>query len=299
MQCLYPLKGYRQHPTPERPIQPLHFKAPDDSYLPISVPCGQCIACRLERSRQWAVRCMHEASLHHENAFVTLTYDNAHLPITGSLDKTAFPAFIKRLRKRVTGKLKYFHAGEYGDHTGRPHYHACLFGVDFPDKHHWSTRGDYRLYTSAALESLWTHGQCLIGDVTFESAAYVARYILKKVTGPHAQAHYTAVDLQTGELHQLAPEYTTMSRRPGLARGWALKYLEETYASDSIITRGHESKPPRYYDQLYELQQPEPFRALKHERALKRNYTEETPQRLAAHEAHLKARLALTTRSAI
>ena len=110
----------------------------------IKLPCGQCVGCRLERSRQWAVRCMHEASLYKRNCFITLTYSNEYLPPNMSLVKSDFQKFMKRLRKRCGSSVRYYYCGEYGENFGRPHYHAILFGFDFKDKVYWrqNTNGD-------------------------------------------------------------------------------------------------------------------------------------------------------------
>ena len=95
------------------------------------IPCRNCVGCRLEHSRQWAMRCTHEAQLHSDNCFITLTYDNAHLPSDFSLDKKHFSDFMKRYRKKFGPNIRYFHCGEYGSKFGRPHYHACIFNHDF------------------------------------------------------------------------------------------------------------------------------------------------------------------------
>ena len=100
----------------------------------IYLPCGQCVGCRLERSRQWAVRCMHERSMHERACFVTLTYDDEHLPPGKSLNYPDVQKFLRRLRKRVGVPIRFYLCGEYGDDTDRPRYHICLFGFDFPDK---------------------------------------------------------------------------------------------------------------------------------------------------------------------
>lgn len=149
-----------------------------DIALQLSLPCGQCIGCRLERSRQWAMRCMHEASAFDSNAFVTLTYDDASLPPNGSLKYSDYQLFMKRLRKAIEpSKVRFYMCGEYGEEEFRPHFHACLFGFDFPDKVKFKTTGSgSTIYTSKMLETLWPHGLCSTADVTFESAAYVARY---------------------------------------------------------------------------------------------------------------------------
>ena len=161
----------------------------------LELPCGQCIGCRLERSRQWAMRCLHEASLYDRNAFITLTYDDSHLPPGGSLSYPDFQRFMKRLRRRIGSKVRFYAGGEYGEQgTIRPHFHACLFGYDFPDKVFFkrSASGD-KLYTSKLLESLWPYGISSVGDVTFQSAAYIARYCVAKRTGDAAKSWYACV----------------------------------------------------------------------------------------------------------
>jgi len=238
------------------------------------------------------MRCVHEASLHEENSFITLTYSPENLPKWGSLEKTAYQKFMKRLRKRLDEKrVRYFHCGEYGEQTGRPHYHACLFGHDFEDKRLWTTRNDLPVWRSETLEQLWPYGLSEIGTVTFESAAYVARYITKKVTGHHAREHYQRVDPSTGEVAHIQPEYTTMSRRPGIGKGWYDKYKNDVYPSDQVIVRGKPVKPPKYYDNLYEIEAPDAKEALSKKRQKNRNPRDETPQRMEARETCTRRRL--------
>lgn len=223
----------------------------------VDVPCGQCIGCKLERSRQWAIRCVHEASLYDQNCFITLTYDEVNVPVNGSLIKSDFQKFMKRLRKRIGSKVRFFHCGEYGEKNSRPHYHACLFGYDFPDKELWSVRGDVKLYRSASLEDLWRFGISTVGDVNFNSAAYVARYVTKKVTGDPAEAHYKG----------RVPEYVTMSRRPGIAYDWYKKFSSDVYPDDFVVIRdGVKCRPPKYYDALYDLDDSESHDILKAKR---------------------------------
>lgn len=245
MACIHPLKGYRGLHIGKSGKRPIVFN-PSQGFrdLPVSVPCGQCRFCRLEKSRQWAIRCAHEASLNVANSFITLTYSNAHLPPDGSLNLRHFQLFMKRLRKRL-GPVRFFHCGEYGALNLRPHYHACLFGLEFEDKilHKIDKKTKIPLYKSEILSELWPFGFSTIGDVTFESAAYCARYITKKITGPPAEAHYQNIDQETGEIHQLKPEYTTMSRRPGIGRAWFDKYKSDLYPDDFIILRGKKMKP--------------------------------------------------------
>ena len=190
---------------------------------------------------------MHEASLYPENSFLTLTYDQEHLPKDNSLHVDHFQLFMKRLRKMYAQKkIRYYHCGEYGEKLSRPHYHALLFNHDFEDKRLFTVREGNRLYTSDILSGLWPQGYSVIGAVTFESAAYVARYILKKVTGEKAEQHYGT----------LRPEYTTMSRRPGIASEWFEKYRTDVYSADRVIVRGVSTRPPRYYDSLLNKSDP-------------------------------------------
>lgn len=223
----------------------------------LSLPCGQCVGCRLERSRQWAVRCMHEAKLYDRNCFITLTYSEENLPADLSLRYQDFQLFMKRLRRRFsTSKIRFYMCGEYGedhaDHCGRPHYHACLFNCYFPDQLYFKRVGKSVLYTSAILTELWPHGFTLIGAVTFESAAYVARYCMKKVTGKPAEEHYRVVDPDTGEVRTRVPEFARMSLRPGIGGGWLLRFLGDVFPAGECVVNGRFTKAPRYYDKLYE-----------------------------------------------
>ena len=123
---------------------------------PVELPCGRCIGCKLERARQWAVRCMHEAALHEANCFVTLTYEDDKLPPDGGLRPRDFVLFMKRLRKRYGNGIRFFHCGEYGEKFLRPHHHVLLFNHDWPDKRVCRTsKSGESLYSSGELESLW------------------------------------------------------------------------------------------------------------------------------------------------
>lgn len=199
---------------------------------------------------------MHEAQLHDENLFVTLTYNDENLTYTEdglpTLNKTDYPLFMKRLRKNHS-KARFFQCGEYGDQLARPHHHSILFGVDFPDKVLWKTTREGNLWTSETLNNLWKKGLCVFGDVTFESASYVSGYILKKRTGPGSSEHYQ------GKL----PEYTTMSRRPGIGRPWLDRFETDAYPSDFVLSRGRKMRPPDYYDKVFAERDPSTFQAIK------------------------------------
>lgn len=298
MPCYHPLKGYRASQPGASGKFGVVFKPPHPDQQSIDIPCGRCIGCRLERSRQWAVRCLHEASLYDQNCFVTLTYDNKHLPAGGNLVKSDLQKFFKRLRKRF-GKFRYYACGEYGSELGRPHFHACIFGFDFADKCLWSVRGGVRLYVSADLVALWPFGFSTIGQVTFESAAYVARYVTKKITGDMAKEHYTRFDSTTGEFWELTPEFNVMSRRPGIAKPWLDKYMSDVFPGDFVISRGREMKPPRYYDVQFEKSDVWKHFEVKRERmnSAKEHAGDNTPRRLQDKEAVAVAKLNLSRRS--
>lgn len=258
---------------------------------PVAVPCGKCPHCLLEKSRQWAVRCVHEASLYNENSFVTLTYDDESIPKDGLLSKRDLKNFVKRVSYNVGKSVRYFACGEYGSRNGRPHYHCLLFGFDFADKSYWSVRGSNPVWRSSDLEKWWPKGQSEIGSVTFESAAYCARYILK---GKDHVEEDLEVDTEVAVDPQgQAPPFTVMSRRPGIGREWIERYALEVLDNDSVIVRGKECKPPRYYDGALELLYPGRMDEVK--RARKRRIVEEEqrPGRMAAREKVLKARLSL------
>lgn len=218
------------------------------------IPCGKCMGCRLERSRQWAVRCMHEASMFEDNCFLTLTYSPENVPADGSLDKSVYPAFMKRLRECYSDfRMKYFMCGEYGEQLGRPHYHSCLFGFDFPDKKPWKRVSGGMLYVSAELERLWKLGFCTIGSLTFDSAAYVARYCTKKINGDMADAHYQGRQ----------PEFSLQSNKPGIGASWYDKWKRDCFPSDYLVVNGAKCKPPRYYEKKLEKEDPLLFEAIK------------------------------------
>lgn len=279
MPCYRPLLGYRARtPNAATGKYGIVFNVRyGDQNLPVNLPCGQCIGCRLERSRQWAMRCVHEASQHERNCFITLTYNDTHLPANASLRVEDFQNFMKRLRFHYGSGIRFFHAGEYGENFSRPHYHACLFNHDFEDKILWRNERDVKLYTSEKLSELWEHkGFCTVGDVTFDSAAYVARYIVKKITGDRAADHYG----------DRKPEYTTMSRRPGIGKAWFQRFTTDVFPCDNVVLRGQMMKPPKYYDRLFELTNPESFAMVKASRKQQGKILEakELPVRLAVKE---------------
>lgn len=261
--------------------------------------CGQCSGCRLKRSSEWATRCMHEASLYKNNCLITLTYDNEHLPKDGSLNKSHFQKFMKRLRKKYGMGVRYYYCGEYGEKFGRPHYHACLFNHDFKDKTFWrKTDQGFPAFRSKELEQLWTYGLSEIGSVTFESAAYVARYIMKKVLGPAAADHYER-HTEWGQVYTIQPEFTDMSRRPGIAHDWFHKFKTDVFPSDFLIINGRKVPPPRYYSNQFELLDPMEMEQIKFEREQNAllHIDNNTPERLIIREQVHLAKLSQLKRT--
>lgn len=243
MPCYGPLTGY--YPKIGSSDRRLVFKKSDsETGIPIRLPCGKCTGCRLEQSRQWAVRCMHEKRLHNAAAFLTLTFDEHNLPRLTSdlgylptLDLAIYQNFLKKLRNRYAGPgLRFFGCGEYGSQTQRPHYHLLLLNSDFNDRKLIKSGTDYNLYASPLLSSLWSLGHASLGNVDWHSACYVARYCTKK-----NQNGKTVTD---GRL----PEFVTMSRRPGLGAGYFDKYKDEILSHDTIIVNGVPAAAPRFYD---------------------------------------------------
>lgn len=251
------------------------------------------------------MRCVHEASLHPDNIFITLTYDNDHLPPGGSLFYRDYQLFMKRLlvhTERHTNRpigVRFYMCGEYGETFGRPHYHAILFNYDLEDKVLWRMERGNPLYTSSILSDLWGKGHTSVGGVTFQSAAYVARYIMKKVTGDAAEEHYMRIDEETGEVFNRRPEFTNMSRRPGIGSKWFDKYMDDVFPDDFVVLNGKKVTPPRFYTNRFELLYPDEVAALKRRRKARaeRRASDNTPDRLRVREKVLESRLTLLKRT--
>lgn len=197
--------------------------------------------------------------MHDENCFVTLTYSEDALPYGETLHRPDFQKFMKRLIKNTGVKIRLYYCGEYGDTTYRPHYHACLFGWRPNDAVLFSQSGEYPLYESPFLTKTWGLGHATFGELTFDTAAYTARYVAKKITGAAAQDHYTTVDPDTGEIFTRVPEFSGMSRRPGIGMPWLQKYGRDAYEKDQVVLNGRPMKPPKAYDRVFEHTDPDAF----------------------------------------
>lgn len=346
MGCVSPLIGWRSrqlNPSGKRGI--VFNKDYGYADMEVKVPCGQCWRCRLEQSRQWAIRCVHEAQLHRENSFITLTYNPENLPENGTLVKKDFQDFMKNFRLfleentwngseykqnrkikvvdkkngdityrpiKCYRKVRYFHCGEYGSERdkngeiikgrlGRPHYHAIIFGYQFEDLEYLKTKKGVDLFTSPKLEEIWGKGFVTVGSVTFESAAYVARYVMKKRTGDEGETHYLKEGPNGecgphGELCYIQPEYTTMSRRPGIAHDWFMAFKDDL-KKDFITINGKKFQPPKYYDTLFEIHDQDHLERVKARRISKaKNSEENDPDRKEQIEKVKKAQLNMLIR---
>lgn len=246
----------------------------------IEIPCGKCIGCRLKYSKEWANRCMLEAKMYESNVMINVTYRDEDLPFnkeTGEvvLDPEDLQNFLKRLRttwERKYGEsgIRFFACGEYGDKKGRPHYHVLAFNLKIHDLEYLKTtkNGD-KLYYSPTMEKVWGHGNVWIGEVNWNTCAYVARYIMKKQKGK-------GVKEQLKELGSV-PEFTRMSLKPGIGEPFFQTHKDEIYKYDEISIQKRSKKkdmqyvtekirPSRYYDKLYDLENHEFMELLKKKR---------------------------------
>jgi len=260
------------------------------------VPCGRCNGCRIKKSKEWAIRCIHETKANGDNnSFITLTYNDDHLPKDASLNHEHFQEFIRSLRKRVNGKIKekepgfnkirYYMCGEYGKATennswiARPHFHAILFGFSFPDKTDHTVRRNNQVYRSKLLEDTWNYGFSEIGNVTFKSCAYVARYIIKKQK--KTDDVYAIIDHDTGEITGYRkPEYTRMSLKPGIGSDYYDKFETDLYEY-VMLEPGKKMEVPKYYKEKIKKDHPILHELLRSARVKKaRESPDNSPERL-------------------
>jgi len=238
---------------------------------------------------------MDEVRLHDVSSFVTLTYGPEHLPPGESLRYSDVQAFLKRLRKWAGRPLRFFCCGEYGPEGNRPHYHLILFGLRFDDSEPWSRNpnGDV-LYRSAVLERLWRLGFCTVGAVTEQSAGYVARYSLKKVTGDAGKRHYgTYTCPETGSIVDRTAEFARMSLKPGIGAEAYAKWADDYHRCDRAVSSGGKrDRVPRYYDKLLKRSEEDRLEELKFKREQegKVHFENNTAERLVVREVVAEAR---------
>lgn len=245
MSCYFPIRGYRTTNGVVFSERSRH----GDFVGGIEVPCGMCIGCRMRRAQDWTLRCMHEAKMWDSNCFVTLTYARGNLPPNSSLEHRDFQLFMKRVRFSI-GPVRFYMCGEYGPKNQRPHYHACLFGVDFRDRiPKGKSKAGSVFYESPTLTKLWGLGIATVQDLTQETASYTARYIMKKLLGQESKRAYDTVDAD-GVVTTRKAEYSAMSLKPGIGARFFEAYKGDIYRGDFVVSGGREYSPPRYYDKL-------------------------------------------------
>lgn len=295
MTCFRPLTAYKSQEVNLATGKHLITFNPMKALIEASsfkLPCGQCRGCRADKARDLATRALHEVQMHEQSCFLTLTYSDECVPPSFSVSKRDFQLVMKRIRKEFGSGIKYLAVGEYSDPPlWRPHYHAILAGLDFPDRTLWRERDGYRVYRSAALERIWPHGLSEIGSVTSQSAGYVARYCMKKLTGALADDHYLRLSPIDGAMHRVEPEFALMSRRPALGLAWLSAFKSDVFPSNFVVVDGRKVPVPRYYaSKLAE----EEVKILKRDRIRKdladlakrrRRRANATPARLAVREA--------------
>lgn len=253
-------------------FQPKNFSPGDytdpDGFRHISffVPCGLCLECKASHAREWAVRCLHELKNHEKACFITLTYDDDHLPSDCSLQIEDLQKFWKRLRKKY-GKFRYFACGEYGEQNSRPHYHAIVFGLDFPP----DQRNENGVKDNKDLSDVWQNGITSCDSVNFNTCCYVARYCVKK--------------LSEKELAGRVPEFVVMSNRPGIGFNYAEQYGKDVMERGYIINKGFKIKLPRYYGKKVKDYDEEFYKLKKEENYKKINF-----ENLDYHELDRKSR---------
>lgn len=217
------------------------------------LPCGRCTECISKRAIEWATRAKHELSLHAENSFITLTYNDENLPSIHDI-KPEFQKFIKRLRFNTKQNIRYMVSHEYGSQTFRPHHHAIIFGwnPNLQKLHKYSPKSGEPLFRSPELETLWTHGFSSIGSANERSAYYIASYSLKG-------KKHTLTDPKTGELITIS-DCMDASKRPAIGYNYFKKNIKQLIDSDQIL--------PRYYLKRLLIENPTLHQQYENDRSL-------------------------------
>lgn len=237
------------------------------------LPCGHCTGCKMQNASSWANRMEMELPYHENAWFLTLTYDNEHVPWsynqglgvnkkTGeieienlTLNYEDMQKFWKRLRRYIEyhkmgiGKLMYFQAGEYGGKTHRPHYHAIVYDlpIEQKDLKVYKKRNGSVYYNVEWLSKLWGMGHVVIAQAEWKAMAYTARYTTKKIYGHDAKRYYEELGV--------LPERCMMSKNPAIGEKYYQDHKEEIYTKDEIqLKNGKRCKPPRYFDKLFDLE---------------------------------------------
>ncbi len=206
------------------------------------LPCGKCLSCRENRARSWALRLKMESYCHDITSFITLTYDDAHLPEHGNLYYKHVQLFLKKLRKKLNHKIRFFCAGEYGSINARPHYHIIIFGYFPSDCKHFSDNQEHTLYTSETLSTLWPFGNAVVCRGDFATFLYTARYAVKKIADFDTKKTYKNIDKKS---LTKTPEFCRMSLKPGIGYEF-IKKFQGDFRGGQFIENGNRFSIPRY-----------------------------------------------------
>lgn len=272
MSCYHPFLGIPSddiNPSGKRSIKVLGKYDPEAKKIDpraIPIPCGRCVGCRLDYSRSWADRMMLELDHSKKAVFVTLTYNNENViptmfdendvSVSFTLDKRDLQLFMKRLRSRKefeNREIRFYASGEYGSKTFRPHYHAIIFGIELADFAPLKYLGTNELkqgyYTSSLLEDIWSKGFVVVTEVSWQTCAYVARYVMKKINSPTNcfEAYLNA-----------EPEFSLMSRRPGIG-AYYMQEHDDWKDKAAYYIDGVEIRMPRYFLKKLALTDPERY----------------------------------------
>lgn len=252
------------------------------SDMPMKIPCNKCIGCRLEYAQQWATRIMHEASFWDDNSFITLTYNDKNYTTCREEQKRNLQLFMKSLRKEVYKKygkhIRYYSCIEYGEINARCHYHIAIFNHNFPDRIPYSYNQKNTIFRSPELEKIWKKGFSTVGDLTTESAGYIARYMLKKQKGKE-------------KIDESIQPIAMMSRRPGIGKKAFEKYHKNWYVIDAVTDKGQKKKIPRYYDKLLEKEDEEEYRRVKVKREIKKSKKDNKDERRLEQEGEYRKKV--------
>lgn len=252
------------------PLDPgfVHLDNYPTLYRFVDVPCGKCLACRQHRAKEWATRCVLEASKYQENYFITLTFNDDFLP--KRTDPKDITMFMKRLRNRCGKDIRFFACGELGSRTNRPHYHLIVFNCHLDDLK--ILRASPLSWISKTISEIWPYGNHMINQVNEKTCAYVAQYTSKKVG-----------DKRAG--------FIQMSRRPGIGADFAQENLRKIYESEGFYYRDGEdvqrSNVPRYFKKLMEREGYDVSKLSEHAQEAAKRTTEKDIYRLKAGNAEL------------
>ena len=273
MACYQPIRAFQRDPGGRVILLPARGPRGEPSNL--ELPCGKCLGCQQTRANHWAERCKHHASQYLNNSFLTLTYNDYWQPDDRNVQPRDLQLFLKRLRKRLhrvlAGQtqqkpprdprnlilsdprrpLRYFACGEYGETTGRPHYHLLLFNADFAGQQIGASHGN-QLRINDHIAACWTdprtgssYGNHTVGTATAGAVAgYIAKYVLKShrynsLNNPICDRDGVA------NPNWIRPPFVRMSK--GIGNEWLTKYHSDL--ARGYYTDGHGRKQaiPRYY----------------------------------------------------